>query len=598
MRNTLSLSLYLAGLFLVFAGERVFGPGSVLQVPVAGVGLLLVLAAFGTRLSRWRSVSGESKRVLARLVPAYGIGTIGLLLYFAGSTHVGLVLSDSQDLVLRGASLVLGLAGTLSLVLMEVSLASMIGAPNLERRRILDAGRAGAGLAFALATVFGANFLADAHNERIDLRTVRNLTPSGATLEMVRNLSEPIVVTLAFPPANEVGDSVEDYFVALDDASDQLSLRRIDRDAQPSMAKELRLRQNGAVVVSAGSNHKTLPLDVDAGKARSKLKKLDSEFQKRLSKVSGGDKVAYFVADHGERSTSPSPQDPGGLKTAKKVLEQLGYKVKRLGLKEGLSDAVPSGASIVFLVGPQHKLGASERASLQDFVRGGGALMMLLEPDTEEDVGLGDLLAPYGLATEPGVLAHERYRMRFDGGVTDRGFIFTNSYGKHPSTELLSKKRSQIYVVARNAGILSKLPGSAKPELTLKVMPKTWADLDGDFEFDAETERRSTFAFGAAVELPSAETEEGPGGRAVIAMDADLIGDLAMTRQGNLQWFFDSIRWLEDEIELAGEVADLEDVRILHTEEDDALWFWGSTAGVPMLVLAVGLLNARRRRRT
>ena len=55
---------------------------------------------------------------------------------------------------------------------------------------------------------------------------------------------------------------------------------------------------------------------------------------------------------------------------------------------------------------------------------------------------------------------------------------------------------------------------------------------------------------------------------------------------------FDSIRWLEDEIELVGEVADLEDV-VFFTEEDDASGL-GLDGGVPML----GLLNARRRRRT
>lgn len=601
MRDTLSLSTYLGGLALLFFAERIIGSGSVAHLPLAALAGLLILGGFSALVSRWRRSSGESRDILGRLLPAYGTGVIAVCLY-ALTTEIGLdVLTDKQTGMVLVLALILGSMGTLSIVLMELSLVSMIGAPHLEGRRIQEAGRAGMGLAIALCLVGLVNFLGNEHNERIDMRTVRNLSPSGATLEMVRNLSEPIVVTIAFPPANGVGDSVASYFEPLDEVSDLFTVRRMDRDMEPVRSKELRIRKNGTVVVSAGDTHKSLPLDVDAGKARSKLKKLDADFQKRLSKVSRGEKIAYFVADHGERSTTPKPGDPGGLKTAKKVLEQLGYKVKRLGMKEGLSDDVPSDAKLLFIIGPKHPLLEAEQASVERYVRRGGGLFLLADPDSEEDLELTTLFAPYGLRGEAGVLAHERYRMRFEGGVTDRGFIFTNSYGSHPSTELLSKKRSQVYVVARNAGPLVKLaPVENGPEvtLTLKAMPKTWADLDGDFTFSSQTEKKSTSPFAAAVQFPAPTDSEGPGGRAIVAFDADLLADLPMTRQGNLQWFYDSVRWVEDEIELVGEVADIEDVRILHSEEDDALWFWSSTAGIPLLVLGAGALNARRRRRS
>jgi len=601
MRDTLSLSTYLSGLAILFLAERVVGSGSVAHIPLAGLSGLLIVGGFSALVSRWRRASGESRSILGRLVPAYGTGLLGVALY-AMTTGLGPVgLTDEQAGILLVLSVIFGALGTVSVVLMELSLVSMVGAPHLEGRRVREAGRAGTGLAAALCLVGLVNFLGNEHNERIDMRTVRNLSPSGATVEMIRNLSEPIVVTIAFPPANGVGDAVASYFEPLDEVSELFTIRRIDRDMEPVRSKELRIRKNGTVVVSAGDTHKSLPLDVDAGKARSKLKKLDADFQKRLSKVSRGEKIAYFVADHGERSTTPKPGDPGGLKTAKKVLEQLGYKVKRLGMKEGLSDDVPADARLLFIVGPEHPLLEAERESVERYVRQGGGLFLLADPDSDEDLELPTLLEPYGLRNEPGVLAHERYRMRFEGGLTDRGFIFTNSYGSHPSTELLSKKRSQVYVVARNAGPLVKLGGTdGGPEVTvtLKAMPKTWSDLDGDFTFSDQTEKRNTSPFAAAVQFPSPPDSEDPGGRAIVALDADLLADLPMTRQGNLQWFYDSVRWVEDEIELVGEVADIEDVRILHSEEDDALWFWSSTAGIPLLVLGVGTLNARRRRRS
>jgi hypothetical protein len=601
MRDTLSFSTYLGGLAILFLAERIVGSGSVAHLPLAGLSALLIIGSFSALVARWRRSSGESHAILGRLVPAYGLGLVAVTGYALTTSGSPVTLSEQSGDILLVSSLIVGCVGTFAVILMELSLVSMIGAPHLEGRRIREAGRAGTGLAFAVCLVCLVNFLGNEHNERIDMRTVRNLSPSGATLEMVRNLSEPIVVTLAFPPANGVGEAVASYFEPLAEVSELFTVQRMDRDMEPVRSKELRIRKNGTVVVSAGDTHKSLPLDVDAGKARSKLKKLDADFQKRLSKVSRGEKIAYFVVDHGERSTSPKPQDPGGLKTAKKVLEQLGYKVKRLGMKEGLSDDVPDDARLLFVVGPEHPLSGAERAAIERYVRGGGGLFLLIDPEGEQDIEVDSLLAPFGLGSEPGVLAHERYRMRFEGGLTDRGFIFTNSYGSHPSTELLAKKRSQVYVVARNAGPLVKLPaidGAPEVTVTLKGMPKSWADLDGDFEFSKTTEKRATSPFAAAVQFPAGADGGEAGGRAVVAFDADLIADLPMTRQGNLQWFYDSVRWVEDEIELAGEVADIEDVRILHSEEDDALWFWSSTAGIPMLVLGVGALNGRRRRRS
>ncbi|MEE2829080.1 MAG: DUF4350 domain-containing protein, partial [Myxococcota bacterium] len=428
----------------------------------------------------------------------------------------------------------------------------------------------------------------------------RDLDPSGATLEMVRNLGEPVTVTLAFPPANDVAEAVTPYFESLDEASDLLSVERMDSDRDPSRAKELRIRKNGTVVISVGDDHKSLALGVDPGKARSKLKKLDADFQKNLSKVAGGEKVAYFVHDHGERSTTPSPKDPQGLKTAKKLLEQIGYKVKNLGLKQGLADAVPDDARIVFLIGPTHALFPAEVDSLLTWLQAGGALMVLVEPEPEDDLQLDSLFTALGVKVEPGVLAHERYHMRFNGGPGDRSFLFTNSYGTHPSTELLSKNRSQLQVLSYGAGALVKLPaGPGGPEVTetLKSLSNTWADLDGDFEFDRDAEKRQVASFAAAVQLPVTEEGGELGGRAIVGMDADLIADLPMSRPGNLQWFFDGIRWLEDEIELSGEVADIEDVKILHSQDEDSFSFWGTTAGLPLLVLGLGLFNGVRRRR-
>jgi hypothetical protein len=60
----------------------------------------------------------------------------------------------------------------------------------------------------------------------------------------------------------------------------------------------------------------------------------------------------------------------------------------------------------------------------------------------------------------------------------------------------------------------------------------------------------------------------------------------------------DAVRWLGGEDSFAGEVNDEEDVRIEHSKQKDLVWFYSTIVGMPALVLGLGLVVARRARRT
>ena len=59
----------------------------------------------------------------------------------------------------------------------------------------------------------------------------------------------------------------------------------------------------------------------------------------------------------------------------------------------------------------------------------------------------------------------------------------------------------------------------------------------------------------------------------------------------------DGVRWLAREEELAGPVETEEDVPIVHTQEENVIWFHTTILGAPTLVLAFGLVGVYRRRR-
>ncbi len=594
---------WLPGLLLIFIAEKVLGPGSPARGPLLVLAGLGMVGALGARVRVWTRARAEEKGAFGRLLLAYAAGVAALVVYAFVAVGSPLEVGDGDlHTVLTLAFVLLFLCSFVPLLLMEVSLEFMHGAQRLEVRRLSESGKAGLAIALGIGLVGFANFYGDQSNEKYDMRTHRSLQASEATVEMVRNLAEPVTVTLFFPPANDVAKTITPYFEDLAEASDQLTLQRIDRDMQPKKAKEMRARKNGTVVITVGDKHETITLATKPNKARSKLKKLDGDVQKKLGKATRDQKIAYFVTGHGERSTSPRAEDLPGLKLIKDGLQQMNFKVKKLGPKDGLGNQVPDDATIVFLVGPTGPMMEAEQASLVEYVQGGGALMVLLDPEVEYPLELDALLEVLGVQMGEGVLAHDRKYYPMRGGDSDRTVLFTTRFSSHDSTTILTKYSSQLPMfldgtgwLDRREGTPSAAEGGPDVQFTVRSVAGTWADLDGDLQFEKEAEKKDVYQLVAAVELPAAEGERP--GRAIVGADADMTADIIMVgAKGNRQWFQDAVRWLEDDVQLIGEVADIEDIPVMHSKEGETLWFWATTFGVPMLVFGLGLgLSLRRR---
>lgn len=604
MSRFTALASWIVGLSLLFAGERFFGDGNSLRWPATSLGVVLALASFGLRLGTFLSAVGPAKAVMGRLVMAYGLGLLGITLYFGATMGPAGLDGESAQLALAVAWPIALLAGTLPALAMERSLVSMAGSPQLEVRRLFDAGSAGLAIALATSWLFAFNWVASEKDNRIDLRTVRNLVPSGQTLEMVRNLDEDVTVTLFFPPANDVLELIGPYFADLDAAGAKLTVERKDRDMHPGIAKELRARKNGVVVLTKGDEHEQVRLDVDPKKARNKLKKLDEDMQRKLGKISRDPRVAYIVTGHGERSTSPKEDDAPGIKGAKDLLKQLNYKVKNLGIKEGLSEDVPDDATLVLVVGPRTPMLPQEMDSLTRYVTSGGSMLLMVDPDVEEDPLLEPLLTTLGLSVDRTTLAHTSKYVALTRRIGDRSILYSNRVTAHDSTTLLAKLTTKSNVVFPVTGSLDKIEGTKSLKeggvdvtFTMRSLAGTFADTNDNRELDVP-EKKSAFNLTAAVELAPPEGSE-EGGRAIVTADADIISDLLFARvQMNQNWLGEATLWLEGEVLLAGEVSDIEDVPIMHTSEEDKLWFYGTTVAMPLLLLGIGAGVNRRRRRT
>lgn len=612
-----SLIVWLTGMALLFAGERLFTTSDVVSMSLSGVGFALLCAGLIFRLqARGASSDPHAQKAHRTSLLLQAVGFASVVVYFLSLDAVPDTMGLSEEGIKRwtvcfGAIWpVLWLASTTPLVLIDVAIEdSPLAVQPIRIKQSLDNGLVAA---LGLALVFPLNYLAAEHNERWDLAYFKTTEPGTSTMALVANLTEPVHVRVFQPTSSDVTPELMPYFETLATQNPKFTVELVDHAAEPLLTKELKVRDNGYVALTTkdgteDATTKSWKIGTDLDKAKRNLKKLDEEFQKRLLDVAKGDRIAYFTVGHGElnwKTQSELPDDK--ISGLKQILQNLNFKVKELGLADGLGNAVPEDATVVFVLGPTGGFQPGELQSLTEYVDAGGALIVAAEPNTTT---LDPLLAHLGLKLGEGQLATRQALLRRTGDTTDKLNLVTNKYSSHDSTNTLSKYSKQMPLVLVGSGWLDETSDHrGKVTMTVRSLQDTFADLDGDITLNGEEteEIRPVAAAASGPALGDAVDDEGNPleYRAIITADAQIFSDLAISTQfdptfppPNAQFALDGVNWAIGEEALTGTTESEEDIKIEHTQEDQAKWFYSTSAGIPLLLLLLGVVRVRRRRK-
>jgi hypothetical protein len=525
-----------------------------------------------------------------------------------------------------------------SIPLLAVDYAIQSSPVVMPMRRTRDLAAHGLVVAMGLAIVFPLNFVAKERKERWDLAYFKTPAPGTATHALVGSLERPVKVRIFMPPSSEVGIELQNYFSELD--SPNLTVEVLDQAADPALAQELRVRDNGSVVFTAGEDEetaegeaeqaddanaeatagepeadkakqtkpisRTLQVEPEFDKAKRTLKKLDQEVQRILHEIGHGKRIAYVVHGHGELDWQGKLTYDLGMKALEARLRELGFSVRRLSVKTGLAEKVPEEADLVAVLGPMHPYSQAEVDALKSYLYGGGALLIALEPailrarpDAPEP--LEDFIVELGIRLGDGVLASERAIIPLQNNKADRLNVVTNSFTSHPSIATVSKEAQRTLVFNFAAGYLEDVEDTPnKVTVTVRSDGSTWADLDRDLDFNADQgESKQARAIAAAI---TGGDEEAPW-RAIVTSDATMFSDLGLALRiggipsgGNYQLATDMFNWLVGTESLTGTTENEEDVKIEHTKGGQATWFYLTVLCVPLLVLGAGAVRIRLRR--
>lgn len=593
MANRLALPALLTSLALLYIGERVLlgTPRSV----VSGIAGVLLASAFGLALQRFLAAKGNQRRAALWTFLAYKLVGDSVLVYLVQSDWLAWVTEGVIYDVLRVTWPALMLLGAAPAVAMEVSLRTMRGAPEIELARVGRAAKGALIIALTLITFASLNVIGSTWNRKVDLSYFKTTAASESTKALVQTLNEDVEVFLFYPPGNEVLDRLSDYLSELEPLNSRLRVEVVDQALEPDLARELRVRGNGFVVVRHGKNSETLRVDLDLADARRVLRRLDGEIQERLLRVTRPDRVAYFTTGHLERGWSTRIDDPRlPLSELKGLLEGMGFEVKTLGLADGLGERVPDDATLVVVAGPTEHLIESERSSLVDYLKRGGGLLYAGEPDHgSPDI---EMLSALGMRMSSGLVASDRAQVRVPGKPMSPYNLATNGTQIHPIVNSFSATSRRLAFVVLGAGDLSLTdaqPKGVTAHLVVKSGADAYVDENGDrVRQDGEETGAKTFV--AAVDIEAGDQE----GKAVVFSDADALANGVLNNPGNAFLVVDAVRWLAGDTDIAkGAPVNEEDVKIVYRKDEDKYWFYGTTLASPVLVLALGLLYTRRRRR-
>ena len=282
------------------------------------------------------------------------------------------------------------------------------------------------------------NFLAARYGGRVDLTENQQFTLAPETRQVVQALKQPtrIVIfdTQQHPQDRELLESYRRQ-------GTQLSYEFVNPSLQPALAQEFEVKNVGDVFVETGKR-KRFVQTVTGQEKQTQERLSEIKLTNAIDNVTR-DRAAqvYFLQGHGERSFEPGR---GAVSLALKGLGDKNFTVKPLNLVD--SPTLPTDAKAIVVAGPKKALLEAEVKVLDDYLKRGGSLLVLLDPGV--DAGMNSLLTSWGVILE-NQLVLDRSGAKLGLGPAD---IPVTRYGNHPITKDFTNSTLSFFSYARPGG--------------------------------------------------------------------------------------------------------------------------------------------------
>jgi hypothetical protein len=429
-----------------------------------------------------------------------------------------------------------------------------------------------AGVLAAALIAVSANILVARFYERWDWTSAGLYTLSPATVETLKELSEPIDVAVFLSSSDPLSISVRHMLTAYGAETTLLRPRYVDPDRAPAeflalqqkygilagKSEDGRIVTDASIVIARGERYwfvtqdDIVSYDSDEGRARPKLEQALTEGIRNV--LSRERATICFSTGHQEMSIEDG--GPSGLGELRFRLEKNNYDIESVDLAAPKLPPLEA-CIVVMIVGPELALAAQAAHHVADYLKRGGAVLVLANPILDEDnriqpTGLEPLAAAAQIAFGNDFIVEREEKSRFPGGLGETFFATPKA---HAVTAGLLKDGDQVrFRVVLSAAQSLRATGGT-PEVLLSTSADAFAleDIRPFAEQGKPVEKGAgdasgPFAVALANELAKpAGSDAARGPRIVVAGSANLAWsrnwrDPALL--GNRRFVESAISWL------------------------------------------------------
>jgi ABC-type uncharacterized transport system involved in gliding motility auxiliary subunit len=458
----------------------------------------------------------------------------------------------------------------------------------LSRWRVLH-GIAEVGLTLAVLALVVLSNVAIAHVAPvIDLTKDKLYTLSPQTEQLLAGLETDIKVLVFIEEGSAFGEDVRSLLAEYQHVTPRVHYEFVVPSLRPAVAREYGVTETATMVVVAGERSRQIPVavlfaqgDHPDGVKFSGEQSLD---QAILELTRGHVEPVLFVTGHGE--ADPFEKLPELVQDLKREL----YRVDSLNLGRG---PIPGDAALVILAGPQKDLSRGELEALDGWLRGGGRLMVLLDP------------APPGTLPElTGFLARWGVRVDDDIVVDPDRALFTDPTSPvarldwHPLTEDLVVRGLSVALPGARSMVAENVPAGYEVQQVFGASEAAWGerDLSGSEPKKDPEDVQSPFSMAMAVVVESRDGSPVEPRLLVVGSSGFIHPPMAQF-QGNTDFFLNGLDWLVgEEQQMTIRPKQFISQRVFLTPKDARFIFGTTVVVVPLGMFGLGVLAWLRQR--
>lgn len=316
-----------------------------------------------------------------------------------------------------------------------------------QRRKILHGTNFAVYTLVILAIVVLCNWFAQRNDHHIDLTPNKEFSLSPETMKILKGLDRPVTL-YAFDRENAFR-SRRDLLSLYSSASHDLTVRYVDPNRDPALARKFGVQNYGSIFVATGGRHIQVSDSTEQG------------ITNALIRLLKGEKMIYFVQGHGERDLDSTARD--GYSQFEQALKNEDSAVKPLVLMRTMQ--IPANATMLVIAGPKNDYLPPEIKAIEDYLKKGGRVLAFLDPGVALP-NLAGMFANYGVTVRSDLVIDENPVSQIFGTSPSMPLIM--SYGDSPIVQPL-KRIATLFPLSRSFVVNS----GSRTDLTLNSLCST-----------------------------------------------------------------------------------------------------------------------------